>query len=362
MSDDDSANTSGLVHELRVDVEEARSVTVSILCMLGASDEEAKEQANLLTEADLRGHPSHGLQRLPLLVQRIRNGVVQFGAPTTAEWVTAAAVKVDGAQGLGPAVAFRTIAMIGERAKETGVAVGLISNSNHLGMLAPYVQAIAESGQIGIAMTTSESLVHPYGGRRAMIGTNPLAIGIPATPGPFVLDMATSEVSMGRILAHVHRAEPIPLGWALDENGDPTTDPLAAANGAISPFGAAKGYALGLAIELLVAVLTQSALGTSVVGTLDTDQPCNKGDVFVCIDPAVLGLDDVSTTVSLFLDEIRGEPAQRQERPVRVPGDQSRDRRAQALVDGLSIPEAVWREIQAIRQDLWDTTGALDLV
>jgi LDH2 family malate/lactate/ureidoglycolate dehydrogenase len=195
-----------------------------------------------------------------------------------------------------------------------------------------------------------------------MIGTNPLAIGIPATPGPFVLDMATSEVSMGRILAHVHRAEPIPLGWALDENGDPTTDPLAAANGAISPFGAAKGYALGLAIELLVAVLTQSALGTSVVGTLDTDQPCNKGDVFVCIDPAVLGLDDVSTTVSLFLDEIRGEPAQRQERPVRVPGDQSRDRRAQALVDGLSIPEAVWREIQAIRQDLWDTTGALDLV
>jgi L-2-hydroxycarboxylate dehydrogenase (NAD+) len=341
------------VHELRVDVEEARSVTVAILRMLGASSEEAAQQAELLTEADLRGHPSHGLQRLPVLVERIRNGVVRFGVPTI-DWVTAAALKVDGAQGLGPAVAFHAIREIAKRAKQTGVAVGLISDSNHLGMLAPYVQAIAESGQIGIAMTTSEPLVHPYGGRRALIGTNPLAIGIPATPHPFVLDMATSEVSMGRILAHVHRAEPIPLGWALDRNGDATTDPRAAAGGALSPFGAAKGYGLGLAIELLVAVLTQSAVGTSVVGTLDTDQRCNKGDVFICVDPAALRLDDVAATISPFLDEIRSEPSQRPERPASVPGDRSLERRTHALADGVSVPEGLWHEIQAIHQELLD--------
>ena len=114
-----------------------------------------------------------------------------------------------------------------------------VRGANHLGILAPYAEAVADQGMIGIALTTSEALVHPSGGRTAMIGTNPVAIAVPARPDPLVLDMATGEVSMGRILRHAELGEPIPPGWAVDAAGEPTTDAAAAAAGAISPFGAA---------------------------------------------------------------------------------------------------------------------------
>jgi LDH2 family malate/lactate/ureidoglycolate dehydrogenase len=323
----------------------------SILSALGVPPAEAAIQAELLLEADLRGHPSHGLQRLPVIVERIRSGVAVPGAAIAARWPTAAFVSIDGARGLGPVVAFRAIELICERAKETGVAIAAISNNNHLGMLAPYVERIADRGQIGLAMTTSEALVHPFGGRRAMIGTNPIAVALPATPEPFVFDMATGEVSMGRILAHLNRGESIPLGWALDEDGHPTSDPAAASRGSISPFGGAKGSGLGLAIELLVAVLTQSATGRHVLGTLDTTEPCTKGDLLVCLDPATLGIGDVAQRVTPYLREIREQSARPGE-IVTTPGDRSHASRTRRLEHGIPVATSVWTVVQMLRQEV----------
>jgi len=147
------------------------------------------------------------------------------------------------------------------RAKEDGIAIAAIRNTNHLGALAYYAEHVAGLGLTCIALTISEALVHPWGGRKAMIGTNPIAIGVPADPTPMVLDMATGLVSMGKIHDHANRGAPIPLGWALDEKGDPTTDASAAKKGAIAPFGGPKGYALGIAFEVLVASLAASAIG-----------------------------------------------------------------------------------------------------
>ncbi len=128
-------------------------------------------------------------------------------------------------------------------------------------------------GLIGIAFATSEALVHPAGGRVALIGTNPIAIAIPAQPHPFVLDMSTAAISAGEVIALGDRNRALPAGRAIDRVGIPPTDPFAALDGAISPFGGSKGYGLGLGIELLVAMVADSELGTRVHGTLDTDVP-----------------------------------------------------------------------------------------
>lgn len=154
-----------------------------------------------------------------------------------------------------------------------------------------------------------------------MLGTNPIAIGVPALPKPFVLDMATSLVSMGQIYDYAYRNAPIPNHWALDASGNPTTDAQAAREGAIAPFGEAKGYALGLAIEVLVAALTASALGRDVCGTLDSTNPCNKGDIFIVVRAAPV--QRMAPIVGVYLDAIRSDPPADGFKRVSVPSDQS---------------------------------------
>lgn len=323
-----------------------RELANAILLDHGVPHPFAAEQADLLVEAELRGLPSHGLLRLPRIVERIRNGVANPRATGLHDWVNQSFLRVDGQGGLGPVVALAALEAACARAAETGVCVAAIANSNHLGMLAWYVERLASRGHASIALTTSEALVHPWGGRVAMVGTNPIAIGVPAEPEPFVLDLATSLVAMGRIHDHANRGEPIPPGWALDCDGNPTTDPEAAKQGAIAPFGGAKGYALGIGFEVLVAALTGSAIGRDVVGTLDSERPCNKGDLFI-----VFGQQNSAATrlVSSYLDEVRRSPAAAGVAAVEVPGDGMRRRRAAALKEGVRIADDLWHSLQRLR-------------
>jgi LDH2 family malate/lactate/ureidoglycolate dehydrogenase len=319
-----------------------RELIVSVLSAYGAPPAAAALQARWLVEADLRDVGSHGLQRLPMLVRRIERGLIAPAADPDVSWRTSSVLVVDGRRGFGPVAGLRAVQECVERARSAGLALAAVGNANHLGILAPYVEAAADHGMIGIAATTSEALVHPFGGRVAMIGTNPLAIAVPARPGPLVLDMATGEVSMGRILRHARAGQPIPPGWALDAAGEPTTDPAAAA--AISPFGGAKGSGLGLALEVLVATLTASALGRDVHGTLDADDACNKGDVFLVADPSALPGGSQAGPVSEYLDAVRATPVQEGAAAVRVPGDRARAERARRQRAGVEVPDRVWHE------------------
>lgn len=217
-------------------------------------------------------------------------------------------------------------------------------------MPAWYAEAIAETGLVSIILTTSEALVHPFGGGKALLGTNPIAIGVPTTSGPFVIDLATSLVSMGEIHDHAHRGAALPVGWALDAEGQPTTDPNAAKSGAIAPFGAAKGYALGLAFELLVTALTGAALGRDVAGTLDAEHLSNKGDVFILIDP----LSGQGAALSAYLEAIRQTPPAPGFEQVLIPGERGRARKAERLAAGLELADDVWVTMQRLR-DAADT-------
>lgn len=308
-----------------------------------APAEHAASQVDLLLEADLRGVPSHGMLRLPRIIARINNGATKPESTGAHYWRSEAYLAVDGEQGLGPVVAEKAIAALSERVGRTGVAVAAIRNSNHIGMLGYYAEKAALAGHTMIALSTSEALVHPWGGRKAMLGTNPIAIGVPTGGVPFMMDTATSLVSMGEIHDHANRGVPIPDHWALDAEGNPTTDADAAKAGAIAPFGQAKGYALGLAFELLVTALTGSAIGRDVRGTLDDTSICNKGDVFILIDGP-------RPDLTAYLEAIRhAEPAAGFDR-VLVPGERGRATRERRLVEGVTLADDVWTKIQQLAE------------
>jgi LDH2 family malate/lactate/ureidoglycolate dehydrogenase len=325
--------------------EEAARLGVGALLAAGASERAAAIQAEVLVEAELRGHPSHGLLRLPLIVERIGAGLADPRTTGRTRWAGQALLEVDGEYGLGPVVAVAALDMVCRRVDRTGVACAAVRSSNHLGMLAWYVERVAELGLVGLALTTSEAMVHPWGGRRPMLGTNPIAVAVPAEPAPLVLDMATGLVSMGRIIDHANRGEPLQHGWALDRDGEPTIDARAARDGAIAPFGAAKGYGLGIAFEAVVAAMTSSALGTDVVGTLDSVHPSTKGDVFIVLKPDAAA---PAWAVSRYLDEVRASPPVDPRRPVLVPGDRARACRRERIDGGFDVPDDLWDRLAAL--------------
>ena len=330
-------------------VEQVRELAEGILTANGVPPDHARIQAGLFIEAEMRAIPSHGLLRLRRVIERIHAGLTVPGTTGNQVWTARSFLAVDGMRGLGPVVAMAALDAIVPRAQQDGIAVAAIRNTNHLGALAYYAEHVANLGLTCISLTISEALVHPYGGRKAMIGTNPIAIGVPASPHPMVLDMATGLVSMGKIHDHANRGAPIPLGWALDENGDPTTDASAAKKGAIAPFGGPKGYALGIAFEVLVASLAASAIGTDVKGTLDSVNVSNKGDLFIVIAPP--HADAAKALVTDYLDSIRAAAPADPEHPVLAPGDRAHKVRAQSEKRGVYLDDGLWDDLQKLAME-----------
>ncbi len=318
-----------------------RELGLRALARAGVPARHAETQIDLLLDAELRGVPSHGLLRLERIIRRIENGVIDCGSEGTHRWLGPAFLTVDGGNGLGPVVANAALDAAASRADETGIAVAAIRNSNHVGMLGWYAERMAGKGFTIIALSTSEALVHPWGARRAMIGTNPIAIGIPTGGEPFMMDMATSVVSMGEIHDHAHRKVPLQPGWALDAEGRPTTDAEAAKAGSIAPFGQAKGYALGLAFELLVASLAGAALGRDIRGTLDDIEVCNKGDVFIVIKGQQRDL-------QAYLADIRATEQADGSGGVLIPGERGRACRSDRLRNGVPVADEVWKKLHIL--------------
>ncbi|MBR0554574.1 Ldh family oxidoreductase [Ciceribacter sp. L1K23] len=331
---------------MRLPVTRLRDLATNLLEAKGVSIANARLQAEVLIEAELKGAPSHGLLRLPLILSRLEKGLSDGTVKGRGTWRGKSFLAIDGDRGLGPVVMMHAIDALQHAVDQNGIAIAAIRNANHIGMLAYYAEAAARDEKIAIVMSTSEALVHPFGGTRAMLGTNPIAIGIPMDDRPFVLDLATSVVSMGKIHSHALRNEPIPEGWAVDTAGRPTTDPKAAKAGAIGPFGGAKGYGLGLAVELLVAMLAGSDIAPDVRGTLDDLHAANKGDLVILIDKAA-GAGSVPA-VSAYLERLRTSRPADPARPVAIPGDGARDRRATAEGIGIELPQPLLEQLLAL--------------
>jgi len=332
--------------------EDERKLIVYVLSKLGANQKECSIQADVLTEADLRGHHSHGLQRLPVLAARIKKRLIRVNIEPEYIWTADSVLSVDGKDGLGPFVAETALERAKSALEQRGIVAVAIRNSSHIGMIGYYCEKRALEGLICLAMTESEALVHPHCGRKALVGTNPIAIGIPSRPTPFVFDMATSSSAIGKIYASKHRGEPIPPGWAIDAEGKPTTDPDAALKGSLTPAAGAKGYGLGISIGILAGLLPGSEIGRLVLGTLDTEFRCTKGDFFLLMNPgAFAGGPTLSSRVASYHDELRHSPPQKGSQSVIVPGDRARQMREERLRSGIPLPKEVWLAAERLRDE-----------
>ncbi|MDQ2055596.1 Ldh family oxidoreductase [Halobellus sp. H-GB7] len=333
---------------MEVDRQRAVAVAADAFRAHGITDADAAQTAEVLVSADARGKHSHGLLRLPRFVRGIESGNVDPTGSIDVVSETGGAATISGGSRLGPVVASAAAAEAMDRADEFGVGVVGVHDSNHLGMLGYYTDQLQREGYVGIAITNTEPAMPPHGGSEPVLGTNPIAIGLPTEP-VFNLDMSTSAIARGTVLHKKETSEELPSGVALDADGQPTTDPTAALEGTILPFGGAKGSGLAIAVEVLAGGLVGAAMGSDVTGTYHTTDPCTKGDLFLAIDPDAMGASDFSERASDFLADLtEREPAAHVDE-IRLPGQRSveRDRSATAI----EVDEELWTEVRELAAD-----------
>jgi len=264
---------------------------------MGVPGADAHVTADVLVQANLRGIDSHGVARLARYVNGLRDGVMLAQPEEKVLVETPTTITLDAGAGLGQPVSHRAMKTAIAKAQEYGCGFATVRNSNHYGIAGYYAMMALEHGMIGISTTNAAVLVAPTFGRNAMYGTNPIALAVPAgEQRPFVMDMATSTVPRGKLEVYHRQEKPIPLGWATDERGVPTTDAgrvldnfVKRAGGGLLPLGGAgeemsgyKGYGLGLMVEILSAVLPGAAFLTHVYPKDETGNaaPANLGHFF----------------------------------------------------------------------------------
>jgi (2R)-3-sulfolactate dehydrogenase (NADP+) len=253
---------------------------------------------------------------------------------------------IDNADGL-PYVSVRwAIDEVIQRARRNGIAFAGVTNSAHAGVLGIHVERIAEAGLVGFAFTNSPAAIPPWGGRKPLFGTNPVAAAFPRREGdPVVIDLALTTVVRGRIMMAMRKGERIPEGWALDRNGKPTTDPAEAINhGSLFPIGGAKGAMLALMFELICAALTGSAIGPEADSFFSEQGNRPRiGQAFIAVDPSALaGMDRYFDRVQTVVDTMLADPE------VRLPGTRRFAAQRSAQAHGIEVPDELVAQIEKL--------------
>ena len=274
--------------------------------------------ARALVAAEAEGQGGHGLSRLPVYAAQARVGKVDGFAAPAATQTAAAALAIDAAHGFAYPALDLALERLAPLARQAGIALAAVRRSHHCGAMGLTVARLAEAGLVGLMVANTPAAMAPAGGRRALLGTNPIACAFPTTGAdPVVIDLSLSTVARGRIVQARARGEPIPEGWALDAAGAPTTDPEAALAGTLLPLGGAKGAALALMVEALAAGLTGARYAFEASSFLDAEgAPPATGQMLLAIDPRATG-GDLRHLDALFA-AIAAEPG------VRLPGRAAR--------------------------------------
>ena len=278
----------------RISREDLERMMQAALQRSGATAAMASATARALAAAECEGLASHGASRIPQYCGHLRNGRAKGGAvPEVARGGKAACV-VDAGGGLAFEACGLAVAEAVRRAREFGVAFVAVTNSNHFGVAAYHLEAVAEAGLVGIAMGNSPAAMPAWGGKRALFGTNPIAAVFPRRDDAALsIDLSLSAVARGKIMVAAREGKPIPEGWAVDSEGRPTTDAKVALAGSMLPAGGVKGAMLALTVELLVCALSGAAFGfESDSFFTDEGRPTRIGQAFLAIDPRALAGND----------------------------------------------------------------------
>lgn len=336
---------------VRFPSEHLKQFVSRIVSAVGAPASDAEILADALVEADLGGTSTHGVSRLAIYVKRIEKGLIDAKAKLRIERQRASTLAVDAANGLGQVQAVKTLDLLIPMACETGTATATIRRSQHFGAASYYCNRAADAGMILLATTNCEPSMSPEGGCEAFFGTNPIAMSFPTGKGFHIkADLATSLVARGNIIAAQKRGEKIPAGWALDVDGNPTTDAAAALAGTVLTMAGHKGYALALMVEALSGVLSGAAVG-SEIGSMykHLDRCQDVGHFFCLIDiTAFMELDEFKKRIDGMIDRIKSCRRRPGVEEILVPGERSSRTAAERRKNGVPLDAATVTELREL--------------
>ena len=332
----------------QLSIEQAGLLAARALRKAGAGEAMAVSTAQALTRAEAQGLVSHGLSRVPQYAMHLRNGRADGLALASVVRHKGAAVLVDAKQGLAFPACDLAISTAITTAQLLGVCFAGVTNSHHCGVLVDHLRAVSDAGMVGLAFANSPAAMPTAGGKHPIFGTNPVAAAFPRrNADPLMIDLSLSEVARGKLMVAARDGKPIPLGWALDSQGQPTTDASAGLAGSMLPLGAVsspKGSMLALIVELLVTAVVGAQFGFEASSFfVDEGNAPRIGQAFVVIDPGALAGTDVyyermETLVSeMLIDD-----------GVRLAGTRRSRLEKQAMESGLTIPDALKTQLDLL--------------
>jgi LDH2 family malate/lactate/ureidoglycolate dehydrogenase len=318
-----------------------------IFVRLGLRPADAALVADTLVEADLRGVASHGVQRMPNYAAGLRRGSIvaqpQIEVVRDSGW----ALTIDGGHGMGQIAAQAGMRLALDRAAAHGHGAVSVRNSGHCGAMAYYAMQAVPRQAIGIAVTNAGINMMPTGGRVKLVGNNPVAYAIPTgCEAPLVLDMATSVVAGGKLDIARIKGQPIPLGWALDKEGQPTTDPVAARQGALLPLGGPKGYGLALVLDVFCGVLSGGRFGAGL------GMPGSSHYFEVLPIEAFTPYDEFVERMGALVDQLHACPPSEDSAGVVYPGEPEHRLRERQLREGLILEDTLLTDLNALAASL----------
>jgi uncharacterized oxidoreductase len=334
-----------------VTAERLHRLAVALYEAAGVSTADARVVADHHVEANLAGHDSHGIHLLPTYLERIQKGHIVPGAPIEILDETPTTARVDGHWGFGQVVSTRAMELCIDKARRQKVAIVSVFRQSHVGRLGDYPLMAARAGLVGLMMCDSGQApkqVAPFGGREARLGTNPLSIAFPSDlEAPVLVDMATSAAAGNKVVVALARGEPIPLGWLLDREGRPTTDPSHyRTGGALLPLGGPQGYkgtGLSFTVETLAAILPGLGFG------VDPQGRHNDGAFLLAFDPgAFRPLAEFKAEVAAFARYVKATPPAEGFTEVLYPGEIEHRTAERRRRDGIPIEDDTWNRLASL--------------
>ncbi len=342
------------VEKVLVRPEKVMRYAEKLLEHAGLSETDAETVAANLLFANLRGLDTHGVIRLPTYLKRVELGLANKGArPQVVDEGETYAV-IDGDNGLGPVAGKMAMELAIRKAKENMIGLAFVRNSQHYGSCAFYTMMAMERGMIGFSTSNTAPLMAPTGGKKRLIGNNPISFAAPAPEGlTFVLDIALSNVAGGKIMLAEKNGQSIPLGWALDKEGNPTTDPHAGFTdgGLLLPVGAHKGYGMAVMLDILCGLLSGGVTSSKVLGTTDFKSQGNMGTCFMMAAINVerlMPVDTFKARMGEMIREIKDCPKAEGVQEILLPGEIEAKVTAERSNGGIPITLPILRELEAL--------------
>ncbi len=347
----------------RIPADLLSSFTQSLFEQAGVPGSDAALVADSLVQADLWGHQSHGVLRAPWYLARLRSGAMKTVADTAFVTDAGAIAVLDGRDSIGQVIAAQAARSAIERAKKHGIGVVAVRNSNHFGTAMYYTRMAAAEKCVAFLSSNGSPAMPPWGGKTKLVGTNPWSIAAPAGRHPaMVLDIANTGVARGKIYLAKSRGEAIPEGWAIDADGRPTTDPVAAIAGNILPMAGHKGYAIAAMMDVLSGVLTGSQFLTRVHGPYEPAEKSGCGHLFIALDIAAFRpLAEFETDMERMIAELKASPRAPGVEEIFYPGEIEARAETRHRREGVALPEDTLAELATLARQADIPTEFLNL-